>query len=188
MRIVIWTCFQVPNGGLVTNLFLIYWNHAVVPGTNLLTWSKGNQFFLVRNFNPENSGNASRILKSFFFRPEFNSHCESNFWANTETTNPNFHELFDQSKEVWQAFFVYLFLTMFFGQKQSDWSKHCENSGFVVLELVVGYWCLKMKRHYSIWFLLNRCVAVGVNIYVDAVINHMSGNDRTGNYIWIMNR
>ena len=134
----IWTCFQVPNGGLVTNLFLIYWNHAVVPGTNLLTWSKGNQFFLVRNFNPENAGNASRILKSFFFRPEFNSHCESNFWANTETTNPNFHELFDQSKEVWQAFFVYLFLTMFFGQKQSDWSKHCENSGFVVLELVVG--------------------------------------------------
>ena len=138
MRIVIWTCFQVPNGGLVTNLFLIYWNHAVVPGTNLLTWSKGNQFFLVRNFNPENAGNASRILKSFFFRPEFNSHCESNFWANTETTNPNFHELFDQSKEVWQAFFVYLFLTMFFGQKQSDWSKHCEDSGFVVLELVVG--------------------------------------------------
>ena len=28
-----------------------------------------------------------------------------------------------------------------------------------------------------------RCVAVGVNIYVDAVMNHMSGNDRTGNYI-----
>ena len=50
------------------------------------------------------------------------------------------------------------------------------------------YWCLKMKRHYSIWILINRCVAVGVNIYVDGVINHMSGNDRTGNYIWIMNK
>ena len=44
---------------------------------------------------------------------EFWSHCESNFWANSKTTNPNFHEVFDQSNEVWQVFFVYLFLIMF---------------------------------------------------------------------------
>lgn len=29
--------------------------------------------------------------------------------------------------------------------------------------------------------MVNRCRAVGVNIYVDAVINHMSGMDRSGN-------
>ena len=28
--------------------------------------------------------------------------------------------------------------------------------------------------------MVNRCRAVGVNIYVDAVINHMSGQDRSG--------
>ena len=66
-------------------------------------------FFLVRNFNPKNTGNVSGILK-IFFPSEFNSHCDFNFWANPETTNSNFYELFDQSKQVWPVLFVYFLL------------------------------------------------------------------------------
>ena len=34
--------------------------------------------------------------------------------------------------------------------------------------------------------MVNRCRASGVNIYVDAVINHMSGSDRSGIKLDIM--
>ena len=57
--------------------------------------------------------------------------CTPDPTTNSETTNPNFKYLFDQLEQVLQVFSLFGF-TNIIGQNI------CENSGFIVSELVVG--------------------------------------------------
>ena len=105
--------------------------------------------------------------------------------------------LTNQNKYGQSSLFTFYYV---FWQKQSDWKMLCKvrirSFGIGCWIRWARYWWLKMNMYtlltvnlfYLFFFLLYRCATVGVNIYVDAVMNHMSGNDRTGKYIWIMNR
>ena len=153
----VWTCFQVPNGGLVTNLFLIYWNHEAVPGTNLSTWSKGNQFFSGQKLQPKEYRQCEQNSEDFF------SHRNS-IHIVTLTFEPipkqqiriftNF--LTNQNKYGQSSLFTFYYV---FWQKQSDWKMLCKVR---IRSFGIGCW-IRWARYW--WLKMNMYTLLTVNLF-----------------------